>query len=124
MTLFGLVKMIGQKKPEFQKIMEKKKPAFEGVPASFDASKFAKVFNEEAVRKGEMPSANCHGNARGMAKLAALMANKGQGLSNTSGDDNKSSLMSEDTWIKMHASEKVAVDGAMPGGIFMVFLSR
>ena len=119
MTIFKLGKTMSQKKTEFQKLMEKNVPAFESMPKKFDANKMAVAFNNIEVRKGEMPSANCHGSARGMAKLAAIMANKGKRLSSDDGEEdiNKtSSLMSEETWNKMHGGEKVAVDAFMPGG--------
>ena len=79
-------------------------------------------FNEVEVRKGEMPSANCHGSARGMAELAAAMANKGKRISNGDGevdDDKTTRLMSEDTWNKMHGADKVAVDAFMPEGMYV-----
>ena len=37
----------------------------------------SECFNLEALRKVENPSVTCHGSARGLAKLAAFMANKG-----------------------------------------------
>jgi len=120
MTIFKLGKTMSQKKTEFQKLMEKNVPAFESMPKKFDANKMAVAFNNIEVRKGEMPSANCHGSARGMAELAAIMANKGKRLSSGDGeeDSNKtSSLMSEETWNKMHGAEKVAVDAFMPGAL-------
>ena len=49
----------------------------------------------------EMPSANMHANARGLAKLASIMANKGQ------------TLMSEETWSVMHANSKTAMDAEL-----------
>ena len=120
MTLPKVVKIMTMKKTEFQKIMEKSKPAFEGAPTTFNATKLASLFSEEAVMQGEMPSANCYGSARGMAELAAIMANKGQIFSNNFNDDGRSSaLMSEVTWNKMHAGEKVALDGSLPGGMIL-----
>ena len=97
------------------KIMDKNKPALQGISEKIDFVNLAGVFDEAEVRKGEIPSANCHGSARGMAELAAIMANKGKRLA--SNDGSLSDLMSEDTWNKMHSSEKVAKDAAFPGGI-------
>ena len=121
MTLPKVVKIMTMKKTEFQKIMEKSKPAFEGAPTTFNATKLASLFSEEAVMQGEMPSANCYGNARGMAELAAIMANKGQIFSNNFKIEGRprSALMSEVTWNKMHAGEKVALDGSLPGGMIL-----
>ena len=117
MTLFGLGKMIStmSKKTEFAKLMDKSKPALQGMSAKFDFVNLVELFNEAEVRKGEILSANCHGSARGMAELAAIMANKGKRL--TKNADSTSDLMSEATWKKMHDSEKVAVDASFPGGI-------
>ena len=86
MTIGKLGKTLGQKKTDFQKLMEKNVPSFELMPKKFDASKMAVGFNEVEVRKGEMPSANCHGSARGMAELAAVMANKGKRISKGDGE--------------------------------------
>jgi len=58
-------------------------------------------FGQEVVRMCEMPSANMHANARGLAKLASIMANKGQ------------TLMSEETWSVMHANSKTAMDAEL-----------
>ena len=118
MTIFKLGKTMSQKKTDFQKLMDKNVPAFELMPKKFDAGKMAVAFNELEVRKGEMASANCHGSARGMAELAAILANKGKRILNTDGEDSnkKSDLMSEDTWHKMHGAEKPAVDAFMPEG--------
>ena len=45
--------------------------------------------------------------ARGLARLAAWMANKGQEPGKSSGG---MKLMSEDTWNQMHAEEKLNAD--------------
>ena len=123
MTLFKLGKTMSQKKTDFQKLMDKNVPAFELMPKKFDAGKMAVAFNTLEVRKGEMASANCHGSARGMAELAAIMANRGKRISSGEGEDdsNKTTmLMSEDTWKKMHDEEKVAVDAFMPEGLLSI----
>ena len=117
MTLLGMGKMMAtmSKRSEYSKIMDKNNPALQGMSEKIDFVNLAGVFDEAEVRKGEIPSANCHGSARGMAELAAIMANKGKRLA--SNDGSLSDLMSEDTWNKMHSSEKVAKDAAFPGGI-------
>lgn len=125
MTISKLGKTLSQKKTDFQKLMAKNVPSFELMPKKFDAAKMAIGFNEDEVRKGEMPSANCHGSARGMAELAAAMANKGKKISN--GDievdgDKATTLMSEDTWNKMHGAAKVAVDAFMPEGMSRIVM--
>ena len=86
--------------------------------AKFNPINLAGVFNEKETRVGETPSANCHGTARGLAKLAAIMANKGQAIPDESKDEAENvRLMTEETWRKMHDGEKVAVDAELPGGI-------
>ena len=55
------------------------------------------------IRIGEIPSANFHGNARGLAKLASILANKGKG------PDGRQ-LLSNETWEKMHAKATLALD--------------
>ena len=117
-NIFGLVKVVAQGKTEFQKIEEKKKPPIDGMSAKFNPINLAGVFNEKETRVGETPSANCHGTARGLAKLAAIMANKGQAIPDESKDEDENvRLMTEETWRKMHDGEKVAVDAELPGGI-------
>jgi hypothetical protein len=51
---------------------------------------------------GESISAGCQGNARGLAMLAAAMANKGTW--------NGIKLMSEETWNKMHSEPNEEID--------------
>ena len=65
------------------------------------------VFEETAIRKGELPSANFHGNAKSLAKLASALANKGQCV------DSDKRLFSEDTWEKMHAKSTWAADAVL-----------
>ena len=52
---------------------------------------------------GEIPSANFHGNARGIARLASALANKGK-----FGDGRQ--LLSNETWDKMHSKATLALD--------------
>lgn len=47
-------------------------------PAPFRGMKRIAFFNEPAVAMGETPSANTHSNARGLAKIAAVMAAGGK----------------------------------------------
>lgn len=53
------------------------------------------AFNEPRIAMGESSSANAHGSARGLAKIASIMANGG-----TSGGV---TLMSDTAWRAMHA---------------------
>ena len=116
MNFISLVKLFGAKKTEFQKLMESNKPGLEGLPQKFDAVKMAQKFNAEEVQKGEMPSANFHGSAKGMAKLASLMANEGINYPGKQPDGTKEgNLISQDTWKKMHDGEKLSVDSDMLG---------
>ena len=52
---------------------------------------------------GEIPSANFHGNARGLAKLASALANNGMCIDGRQ-------LLSKQTWEKMHAKGSLALD--------------
>ena len=96
--------------------MERRKIAIEGMPPKMDFRVLTKIFNETEVRKGEMPSANCHGSARGMAELSSIMANKGQRYTDQDRNDtNKSALMCEETWKLMHDEEKITTDANILG---------
>lgn len=48
-----------------------------GTPAPFVGMKNIEAFNDEAIVMGETPSGNAHCSARGLAQIAALMANGG-----------------------------------------------
>ena len=65
-------------------------------------------FNQDHVRRSEIPSANVHASARALARLANLMANKGQNL-----EDKTQRLMSSSTYEKMHANPEKRHDAAM-----------
>jgi len=60
-------------------------------------------FLDDRVRKHEHPSANCNGSARGLARVAHIMANNGTDL------DGKK-IMSPRTCLEMHKEPKVAID--------------
>ena len=62
-----------------------------------------KYFQYDAVRKGEIPSTNFNGSARGMARLASAMANKGKDLDGQI-------ILSEDAWRKLHSDPTEAFD--------------
>ena len=110
-----------QGKTKFEKTMATKKPEIEGLTATDNAANLADLFNQKDVRTGEVPSANCHGTARGMAELASIMANKGQRYSKGAENDSTHSvLMTQDTWSKMHDGEKLATDAVLPGGRYNV----
>jgi len=61
---------------------------------------FPEIAKVEKGMRCETPSAFCYSSARGMAKLAAIMANGGS-------LDGKQ-LMSKEGWDKMHSSPKLA----------------
>ena len=86
----------------------------EELPLSPDIGKMALAFNKPELQRVEIPSANCHGSARGMAKLASIMANLGKYPSSGDNKDEKS-LMSHETWKKMHEGEKLSVDANLIG---------
>merc|ERR1712037_735631 len=108
MSFFDLVKSMRADKSEFQKKMGQRPVAIEGLAS--DIPKMALMFNKTDIRKSEIHSANCHGTARVMAKLASIMANKGK-RDSPDGDD----LMSEHTWNEMHEGEKLSTDANMIG---------
>ena len=62
------------------------------------------IFGSDSFIRGENPSATCNGSARGMAKLASTMANRGIAPEGEM-------LMSDNTWSKMHSGAKIARDG-------------
>ena len=74
-------------------------PSFRTSPARSAPPPFAGLdtmtaFNEPVIRMGETPSANAHCSARGLARLAAVMADRGSATG--------ISLMDEAAWEAMH----------------------
>ncbi len=76
--------------------------------AEMTADIFA-FFDSEKVRKSEIASAGAQACARGLAKLAAIMANKGQPLKG----DERQPLISTETWEQMHGDPKHAFDAGL-----------
>ena len=68
-----------------------------------DQSQTQKHWQKDHVRKNEHPSANFNGSARGLARVAHIMANNGTDL------DGKK-IMSPRTCLGMHKEPKVAID--------------
>ena len=66
-----------------------------------------KMMEEDEIRKGELPSANFIGNAKGLGKLASVMANKGK---TSNGEDR---IISEETWDKMHGNAVWSQDAVL-----------
>jgi CubicO group peptidase (beta-lactamase class C family) len=62
------------------------------------------IYGKDSFIRGENPSASCNGSARGMAKLASAMANRGI-------TPEGKMLMGDNTWAKMHDGPKCARDG-------------
>ena len=60
----------------------------------------------EIIQKGEFPSGNVHASARGLARLASSMANKGKML-----DGNR--IISVDTWDLMHSDSTLKFDAGL-----------
>ena len=58
------------------------------------------------VKKGEFPSGNIHASARGLARLASAMANKGKTLDGTN-------LISQYTWDEMHRNPTLRYDAGL-----------
>jgi len=77
---------------QFRKLLKESKdkpPALVGMDIS------GKIWNTPMIRKGESPSANGNCSARGLAKVAAALANKGSFQEKT--------ILSEAAWMEMHA---------------------
>ena len=107
-SFMDFVNLVKKGKKMAQKV--ENRPAFmEGIPK--ELSRAAEVVNEPFLRKSELPSANFHASAKSLAKLAAMMANFGEGL------EGNQRLMTHETWLKMHANEKRAFDAAMHGKV-------
>ena len=106
-SFMDFVNLVKKGKKMAQKV--ENRPAFmEGIPKVL-ITRAAEVVNEPFLRKSELPSANFHSSAKSLAKLAAMMANFGEGL------EGNQRLMTHETWLKMHANEKRAFDAAMHG---------
>ena len=62
--------------------------------------------SREDIKKGEIPSGNMHASARGLARLASAMANKGKMV-------NGKVLISENTWHQMHDKPSLKLDAGL-----------
>ena len=62
--------------------------------------------SREDIKKGEIPSGNMHASARGLARLASAMANKGKLV-------NGKVLISENTWHQMHDKPSLKFDASL-----------
>ena len=76
------------------KNFSKMPPSFQELEGKGFGQEFVNFYNSAQTSKAEISSVNFRGNARGCAKLASIMANKGKGL------------MSEEAWNEMHAEPK------------------
>lgn len=72
------------------------------IKQQFNLPRLYTSFNDPRMKTGESPSVNGQCSARGLAKVAAVMANKG-----SLGDFH---LMSEASWDSMHAEPKNDID--------------
>ena len=114
-----MMKSLVGAKTEFNKQMAKCKPELQGLDPKSFAGTIVEVFNQSEIRKGEGPSVNVHGSARGMARLASMMANRGERVSDLKDTSvAPGDLMSKDTWMKMHDGKKLAIDASFPGGVY------
>ena len=68
-----------------------------------DQSQTQKHWQKDHVRKNEHPSANFNGSARGLARVAHIMANSGV-------DPDGKRILSHETCKKMHEDPKIAYD--------------
>ena len=102
-NIIDFIKLSQKGKKMGQKVSHR--PVFmKGIPKSL--ANVTEVVNKPFMRRSELPSANFHSSARSLAKIAAIMANYGEGMDNDR-------LMTHETWLKMHAEEKRAFDAAM-----------
>lgn len=76
-----------------------------GAPPFFLGMKRIEFFNHPTVVKGETPSANANCSARGLAKIAAMMAMGGKWEGRE--------YLSEETWTAMHADPVKAKMGGL-----------
>jgi len=76
--------------------MKTMRTARQRLPLQGMAEQGIRIFNSDNIAKAEIPSAGAKCSARGLAKLAAIMANGGQ-LGDTR-------LMSPDAWQRIHAN--------------------
>ena len=65
-----------------------------------------KMYENEVIRKGEIPSSNCYGNARGLAKLAASMTMN----YHATDVENDYQILSKRGWQQMHDNASWALD--------------
>lgn len=70
-----------------------------------DTQSIAEFYNSNEFKTAQVSSAGIQASAKGLAKLASVMATKGQGL------------MSESTWTTMHSKAELDVFGQMPNGV-------
>ena len=83
-------------------------PDTPGDPSSDDViDSMLGFLNSPVWRQGESPHGNVHASARGLARLAAAMANKGR--------LGEVEIMSEAGWELLHQGDSVEVDAAMSG---------
>ena len=103
-NIFDLYRLSKAKQSRVEKIGPQK-------PLYVDAPKaphlIHKIMEEEEIRKVESPSANFHGNARGLGKLACIMANKGRKI------NEEGRILSEDVWEQMHDDSLWALDAVL-----------
>ena len=93
-NLFQLVAHISRVVPAFRKgTTFRSPPPIEGMTSST-------VFNEPAVVRGETPSANAHASARGLARIAAMMASRSQWEG--------AEYLSDAAWHDLHANPVAA----------------
>ena len=82
------------------KAWSKQPPFFNELKDLGYGQEFINAFNSEDFFKAEHPSSNFRANARGLGKLASIMANKGQ------------CLMPEWAWEEIHAEPIYATVGS------------
>ncbi len=77
-----------------------------GAPPPFEGMKNIRFFNEPAIARGETPSANATCSARGLARIAAAMAARG--------DLGGHRILSEEAWDALHADPTHREMGLIP----------
>ena len=92
------------------KAWSKQPPFFNELKGLGYGQEFINAFNSEDFFKGEHPSSNFRANARGLGKLASIMANKGQ------------NLMPEWAWEEIHAEPIYATVGSSKSNSIIINL--
>ena len=94
MNFVDMIKMMKSASKSKSSDSTKPPPFFEELKGTGLGQKFIDAYNSPDFTKAEISSVNFRANARGIAKLASIMANEGQGL------------LTQEAWKEMHGEPK------------------